>query len=92
MTDDALKIEPSQTEQLLTGLVVVGAGALMLATMGRAVVVLVLALGISYAIWLTRGDSSVSRRIVPVLLLAVFVQCVHLGEETWSGFIEPFRP
>ena len=86
MTDDALTIERSQAEQVLTGVVVVGAGALMLGTMGRAVVVLVLALGISYVIWLTLGDWSMSRRIVPVLLVALFIQCVHLGEEAWSEF------
>lgn len=60
--------------------------------MGRAVVVLVIALGVAYAIWLMRSDWSVSRHIMPVLLVAVFVQCVHLGEETWTGFYRAFPP
>ena len=77
---------------MLTGLVVVGAGALMLATMGRAVTVLVMAVGASYAIWLTRSDWPQSHRILPVFLVAVFVQCAHLGEEIWSGFYRAFPP
>ena len=84
--------ESSRIERALTGLVVAGAGTLMLVTMGRAVVLLVIALGISYAIWLTHGDWPMSRRIVPVLLLAVFIQGAHLTEEIWSGFYRAFPP
>ena len=79
-------------EQGLTGLVVIGASALMLAAMGRAVVLLVVALGASYAIWLMRGDWSMTRRVLPVFLVAVLIQCVHLSEEIWSGFFRAFPP
>jgi len=92
MTQAVRTNESSRTERALTGLVVAGAGALMLVTMGRAVVFLVIALGISYAIWLTHGDWRLSRRFVPVLLLAVFVQGAHLAEEMWSGFYRAFPP
>ena len=92
MTENPRKNDSSRTEQALTGLVVAAAGALMLAMMGRAVVVLVVALGASYAIWVTRSDWAATRHIVPVLLVAVLVQCVHLGEEIWSGFYRRFPP
>lgn len=82
----------SRIERALTGLAVAGAAALMLATMGRAVGLLVIALGLSYAIWLTRGTWPGSRRIVPVLVAAIIVQCAHLGEELWSGFYRAFPP
>jgi hypothetical protein len=80
----------SRAELSLTGLAVAGAAALMLATMGRAVGPLVIALGFSYAIWLTNGAWPAGRRIVPVLIAAVIVQCVHFGEELWSGFYRAF--
>lgn len=92
MTEIVRKTDSSRTEQALTGLVVVGVGALMLAAMGRAVILLVVALGASYAIWLTRRDWSTSRRSLPVLIIAVLVQCVHLTEEIWSGFYRAFPP
>lgn len=92
MTEVVRKTDSSRTEQALTGLVVIGASALMLAAMGRAVVLLVVALGASYTIWLTRGDWSMSRRILPVFLIAVLVQCVHLTEEIWSEFYRVFPP
>lgn len=83
---------PSRTERTLAGFVVVGAGALMLAAMGRPVVPLVIALGASYAIWLTRGDWPMNRGVLPVFLVALLVQCVHLSEEIWRGFYHAFPP
>jgi len=56
MTEFVGKSESSRTEQALTGLVVTAAGALMVTTMGRVVIVLVIALGISYTTWPTRAD------------------------------------
>lgn len=90
MTDVIDTNASPRIEDALTGLVVAGAAALMLATMGRAVALLVIALGLSYAIWLTRGAWPESRRMVPVLIAAVIVQCAHLGEELWSGFYRAF--
>jgi Protein of unknown function with HXXEE motif len=92
MSDIVLKNDFSRIEQGLTGLAVAGAAALMLATMGRPVIALVIALWISYAIWVTRADWSLNSRIVPALLLAVLIQCVHLGEEIQSGFFRAFPP
>ena len=92
MIDAASAIEPPRTEQVLTGLAVAGACALMLAMMGRAVVVLVIALAASYAIWLTRADWPRSRGVLPVFLVAVLVQGIHLSEEFLSGFYRAFPP
>jgi hypothetical protein len=92
MTEGVRRTEISRGEQLLAGLTVVGAGALMLAVMGRAVIVLVIALGASYAIWLTRNNWPRTDRILPVFLVAVVVQCVHLSEEMWSEFYRAFPP
>lgn len=80
----------SRSERALAGLAVSGAAALMLATMGRAVVLLVIALGLSYAIWLTRMRWPEAHRLLPVLITAVVVQCAHFGEEVWSGFYRAF--
>jgi hypothetical protein len=62
----------------------------MLVTMGRAIVLVAMALGLSYAIWLKRDDWSTSRGVLPVYVAAVFVQCVHLTEEVWTGFYRVF--
>ena len=83
---------PSRTEQTLAGLAVVGAGALMFGAMGRAVVLVVIALGASYAIWLLRGDWPMNRGVLPVYLCALLVQCLHLSEEIWRGFYRVFPP
>ena len=92
MSDIVPRNDSSRFEQGLTGLAVAGAAALMFATMGRAVLALVIALWISYAIWVTRTDWSPSSRIVRALLLALLIQCVHLGEELRSGFFRAFPP
>lgn len=81
---------PPRIEQSLAGLVVVGAGALMLGAMGRAVSLVVIALAASYAIWLTRGDWPMDRGVLPVFLCALLVQCLHLSEEIWRGFYRVF--
>jgi hypothetical protein len=66
--------------------------ALMLATMGRAVALLTLALGASYLIWLTRADWQNNRGILPIFLIAIAVQTAHLTEEIWSRFYREFPP
>lgn len=92
MTDGVRTTDPSRAEQVLAGLAIAGASVLMLAAMGRPVILLVVALGVSYAIWLPRSSWPLSRRILPVLIVAVLVQCLHLGEELWSGFYRAFPP
>jgi hypothetical protein len=64
----------------------------MLATMGRAVVFLVVALGLSYGLWLVRPEFSPARRILPAYAAAVVVQCGHLTEEYRTGFYRMFPP
>jgi hypothetical protein len=76
----------------MTGLITSGAAVLMLATMGRAVAFLVVALAVSYALWLVRVERPSTRRLLPMFLVAVLVQCAHLIEEVWSGFYRAFPP
>jgi hypothetical protein len=66
--------------------------ALMLATMGRAVVFLVGALGLSYGLWLARPVLPVASRILPAYAAAVLVQSAHLTEEYRTGFYRMFPP
>lgn len=74
------------------GVFVVAVCALTLVTMGRAASMLVVALVISYALWLRRSDWPSSKRIVPVYAAAVLVQCAHLIEEYLGGFYRVFPP
>jgi hypothetical protein len=78
------------SDRVTTGLVVVAACALMFATMGRAVVVLAVALLLSYALWLSRRAWPSPRRILPMYSVAVLIQCVHLIDEYRAGFYQAF--
>jgi hypothetical protein len=78
------------SDRVAVGLVVVAGCALMLATMGRAVGLLALALLVSYALWLSRGAWPASSRILPTFSVAVLVQCIHLIEEYRAGFYRAF--
>ncbi|MFL5608673.1 MAG: hypothetical protein ACJ8AD_19615, partial [Gemmatimonadaceae bacterium] len=64
----------------------------MLATMGRAVTFLVIALGVSYMLWLFHVERPSTQRLLPMFLVAVIVQCAHLIEEVWSEFYRAFPP
>jgi Protein of unknown function with HXXEE motif len=76
----------------VTGLIVAIGCVLMLAAMGRAVVFLVAALGLSYGLWLMRPAVPSASRILPAYTAAVFVQCGHVAEEYQTGFYRMFPP
>ena len=78
--------------RLVTGLVVAAACAVMLATMGRAASLLVIALVVSYGLWLPRSEWPPVERIIAVYVAAVLVQCAHLVEEYQAGFYRVFPP
>jgi hypothetical protein len=78
--------------RLVTGLTVAAACALTLAVMGWAAGLLVVAMIVSYWIWLTRDEWPAAGRVVPVYLAAVVVQCTHLAEEYATGFHRAFPP
>jgi hypothetical protein len=54
--------------------------------MGRAVVLLDVALVISCALWAARPAPGSPARVLPVLAAALLVQLVHLAEEYRAGF------
>jgi hypothetical protein len=83
---------PAGVERTATTLSVVGGAVLMLASMGRAVILLVAALGVSCALWVAREEWPGDRRFLRLLIAAVLVQIVHLIEELWSGFYRAFPP
>jgi hypothetical protein len=58
--------------------------------MGRASIVLVIALLASFAFWMTRSESPPPSRVFIVYATAVVVQCAHLFEEYQAGFYRVF--
>jgi len=78
--------------RLLTGLAVAAACALTLATMGWAAGLLVVAMVVSYALWMGRAEWPPARRVLPAYAAAVVVQCAHLAEEYATGFHRAFPP
>lgn len=68
------------------------AGALTLATMGRATSLLVVAMVVSYGSWVRRTKWPPVESIVGVYAAAVLVQCAHLVEEYRAGFYRVFPP
>ena len=77
-------------ERSLTGLAIVVACTLMIATMGRAVSLLTAALALSYGLWLTRSVWPAADRVLPAFATAVVIQSVHLVEEYRTGFFRVF--
>jgi uncharacterized protein with HXXEE motif len=77
-------------ERIATTFFVALAGAVMLVAMGPAVVVLVIALGVSLLLWLSRSAWPPPQRVMPIYAAAVIVQCVHLAEEYATGFYRTF--
>jgi hypothetical protein len=57
--------------------------------MGRAVLLLDVALVIGFVLWVVRPIAP-SSRIIPVFIGAVCVQCVHFAEEYRAGFHRVF--
>jgi hypothetical protein len=80
------------TARAVTGLVVAIACMLMLATMGRAVAFLAMALALSFALWLVRPEVPPVSRVLPTYSAAVLAQCAHLTEEYRTGFYRLFPP
>jgi hypothetical protein len=65
--------------------------AIMLATMGRAVVFLAAALVVAFLLSLLPIDAD-PRRVLPAYILALGVQVGHLVEEYVAGFYRAFPP
>ena len=77
---------------LTAGLAAAAACALTLATMGWAASLLVVAMAVSYALWVGRAEWPAPARVIPVYAAAVLVQCAHLAEEYGTGFHRAFPP
>lgn len=84
--------DASGSNRVLGGVLVVVACVAELAVMGPAVGLLVVALLVSYAIWVSRPEWGPARRVLPAYLAAVLVQCLHLAEEYRTGFQARFPP
>lgn len=80
------------TERIVAGFFVVAASAFTLAMMGRPAAFLVIALIVSYLLWMSRAEWSRAHRIIPVYILAVLVQSAHAAEEYATGFYRQFPP
>lgn len=80
------------TERTVAGVVVASAAALTLATMGTAASMLVIALAISYALWIRRASWPSGNSVVALYTVAVLIQCAHLAEEYRGGFHRLFPP
>jgi hypothetical protein len=79
-------------ERVAAGVATLATGALTLATMGRAASLLVVAMAVAYALWVTRTGWPPAKRILPIYATAVLVQCAHLAEEYATGFHLAFPP
>lgn len=75
-----------------TGVGVVAASAVTLLTMGRASIVLVAALVVSYVIWLSRDVWPRAEHVLPFYAAAFLVQCAHIVEEYRGDFNRVFPP
>jgi hypothetical protein len=54
--------------------------------MGPAIALLCLGLLFAYMFWVTTRWTNNSSKILPIYLLAIFVQCLHFTEEYLTGF------
>jgi hypothetical protein len=54
--------------------------------MGPAIALLCLGLVFAYMFWVTTRWTNNSSKILPIYLLAIFVQCLHCTEEYLTGF------
>jgi uncharacterized protein with HXXEE motif len=80
----------SRKDIAVAGAAVAVASVLTLATMGRATIVLVIALLASYGFWITRSEWPPPSRVLIMYTAAVVVQCAHLIEEYQAGFYRVF--
>lgn len=74
------------------GFVVGSACVTMLVTMGRATILLVVALAVCYAVWARRSEWPPAKSIIGMYAVAVVVQCAHMLEEYRTGFYRVFPP
>jgi hypothetical protein len=79
-------------ERLAVASVVLVAAIVMLATMGRAVLGLVAALLVSYALWMRAPRDLELRRAVAAYAIAVAALLLHFCEELAFGFYRLFPP
>ena len=68
------------------------AGLIQLIVMGRAESPLVLALAVSYLLWIGQEVWRPTPRVLIAYATAVLVQCVHLVEEYRTGFYQVYPP
>ncbi len=74
------------------GVAVVVAGVAQLVAMGPAVTPLIIALAISYVLWLDQPAKEPNRGLLGTYGAAVLVQCAHFVEEYRTGFYLAFPP
>lgn len=82
----------SRAERDVTGLAVAIACVATIATMGRATTFLVVAMLVSYGLWLRRSIRPPGESVIGLYAAAVLVQGAHLAEEYLSGFYRVFPP
>ncbi|MDP9178518.1 MAG: HXXEE domain-containing protein [Gemmatimonadota bacterium] len=75
---------------MVVGFLVVAACALTLAMMGPATGLLVVAMLLSYALWVRRTEWPPVESVLGVYALAVLVLCAHMVEEYLAGFYRVF--
>jgi hypothetical protein len=77
---------------VVAAVTVAAACAFTLLTMGRAAILLVVAMVISYGLWSSRSEWPPAERIVGLYAAAVLVQSAHFFEEYSAGFYRVFPP
>ena len=82
----------SKASNVIAALAVAVVCAIELVVMSRAVSPLVLALIVSYLLWLAQPVLRPTRGLLVAYLVAVLVQCAHLVEEYSTGFYLALPP
>ena len=92
MTTNNVELRDNQTSNAAAAVAVVGTCAIELVVMGRAVSPLVLALAVSYLLWIGQPTLRPTRGLLVTYASAVLVQCAHLVEEYTTGFYLAYPP
>gem|GEM_PF-1666581 len=77
-------------DRTLGALFVLIAVAAQVLFMGPAIALLCLGLVIAYLFWVATRWTNNPSKILPIYLLAILVQCIHLAEEYLTGFQRQF--
>jgi hypothetical protein len=77
-------------DRALGALFVLAAVAAQSYWMGNGVILLSAGLGVVYLVWAAAPWNNDPARVLPVYVLAVFVQCLHFSEEFSTGFQREF--